>query len=47
MTQLTLVPTKSVEQEVEEIQLSFFDSIVHEEDETWFQEALKHLEEEE
>lgn len=42
---LSIVPTKSTEEEINDIQLSMFDIIVHtEEDSTWFQEALKQLE---
>ena len=41
---LELVKKPTVEETIEEIQLPLFDLTIHEEDETWFQEALKQLE---
>ena len=44
MTTLKLILSKTVEEEIEEIQLPLFDIIEHDE-ETWFTEAIKKLEE--
>lgn len=45
MTNIKLVPNKTTEQEIEEIELPTFDIIVHEED-TWFNDAIEQQEEE-
>lgn len=44
MTKLTLIESKSLEQELEEIELRTFDIIVHEK-ETWFERAIQQIEE--
>lgn len=51
MTKLTLIKSKSLDEQIEEelteIQLPLFEIIVHNDDteESWFREAIKHLEE--
>ena len=41
---LELVKNHTVEETIQEIELPLLDFTIHEEDETWFQEALKQLE---
>lgn len=44
MTTLTLIKNKSVEEEIEDIDLPNYDIIIHEVD-TWFDDKIKEIEE--
>ena len=46
MTKFRLIESKSLEEEIEEIELPTFDIIVHEE-ETWFERAVRQIKEDE
>lgn len=44
MAKLTLIESKPLEEELEEIELPTYDIIVHE-DETWFERTIREIEE--